>query len=80
MQTIGNVCPSSKSEEESNAFSRTSRDGREIIVPKFLMSHCREKLLVRKQRPVPQTDTGSRGENPKVSERTLVKELGKMTP
>ncbi len=53
--------------------------GREIIVPKFLMSHCREKLLVRKQRPVPQTDTGSRGENPKVSERTLVKELGKMT-
>ncbi len=30
--------------------------------------------------PVPQTDTGSRGENPKVSERTIVKELGKMTP
>lgn len=54
--------------------------GREIIVPKFLMSHCQEKLLVRKQRPVPQTDTGSRGENPKVCERTLVKELGKMTP
>ena len=54
--------------------------GREIIVPKFLMSHCREKLLVRKQRPVPQTDTGSRGENPKVSERTMVKELGKMAP
>ena len=27
--------------------------GREIIVPKFLMSHCQEKLLVRKQRPVP---------------------------
>ena len=38
------------------------------------------KLLVRKQWPVPQTDTGSRGEHPKVSERTLVKELGKMTP
>ena len=29
--------------------------------------------------PVPQTDTGRRGENPKVIERTLVKELGKMT-
>ncbi len=28
MQTIGNVCPSSKSEEESNAsFLRTSCDG-----------------------------------------------------
>ncbi len=29
---------------------------------------------------VPQTDTGGRGEYPKVFERTLVKELGKMTP
>ena len=29
--------------------------------------------------PVPQTDTGRRGENPKMIERTLVKELGKMT-
>ncbi|GAA0361460.1 hypothetical protein GCM10009540_96180 [Streptomyces turgidiscabies] len=44
------------------------------------MSHCQEKLLVRNKRPVPQTDTGSRGENPKVCERTLVKELGKMPP
>ena len=39
-----------------------------------------EKHLEREVVPVPQTDTGSRGENPKVSERTLVKELGKMTP
>ncbi len=54
--------------------------GREIKVPKFQMSHCQEKLLVRTILPVPQTDTGSRGEDPKVSERTLVKELGKMTP
>ncbi len=38
------------------------------------------KALVRKQRPVPEADLGSRGENPKVSERTLVKRLGKMTP
>ena len=30
--------------------------------------------------PVPITDTGGQGENPKVSERTMVKELGKMTP
>ena len=28
--------------------------------------------------PVPQTDTGGRGENPKTNGRTLVKELGKM--
>ena len=31
-------------------------------------------------RPVPQTDTGRQGEYPKVSERTVAKELGKMTP
>ena len=54
--------------------------GSEIKVAKFLMSHCHEKLLVRNKLPVPQTDTGSRGEYPQVSERTLVKELGKMTP
>ena len=29
---------------------------------------------------VPQTDTGGRGEDPKARERTLAKELGKMTP
>ena len=50
------------------------------FIPKFLISHCREKPLARLQVPVPQTDTGRRGENPKVIGRTLVKELGKMTP
>ena len=40
-----------------------------------------EKLLgLIEQVPVPETDTGGRGEDPKVSERTMVKELGKMTP
>ncbi len=29
---------------------------------------------------VPQPDTGRRGERPKVLERILVKELGKLTP
>ena len=33
-----------------------------------------------KQRPVPQSDTGVLGEHPKAFGRTLVKELGKMTP
>ncbi len=32
------------------------------------------------QVPVPQTDTGGRGEKPKTIGITLVKELGKMTP
>ena len=43
-------------------------------------SRWREKLLSSEEVPVPQTDTGGRGENPKTSGRTLVKELGKMTP
>jgi hypothetical protein len=30
--------------------------------------------------PVPQTDTGRRGEYPQARERTLVKELGKLDP
>src|SRR5262249_21129702 len=34
----------------------------------------------RSARPVPQSDTGVPGENPKAFGRTLVKELGKMTP
>ena len=33
-----------------------------------------------KYRPVPQSDTGVLGEHPKAFGRTLVKELGKMTP
>src|SRR6478735_53328 len=32
------------------------------------------------RRPVPQSDTGVPGEDPKAFGRTLVKELGKMTP
>ncbi len=31
-------------------------------------------------RPVPETDTGGRGENPKADGRSVVKELGKMAP
>jgi hypothetical protein len=45
------------------------------------MSSFQEKLLgLIIMVPVPQTDTGRRGENPKTRERTIVKELGKMTP
>ena len=58
----------------------SSCDGEGKLVPKFLIPHCQEKPLARSQVPVPQTDTGRHGEYPKVSGRTLVKELGKMTP
>ncbi len=58
----------------------SSCDGEGTRVPKFQIPHCQENPLARSQVPVPQTDTGRRGENPKVIGRTLVKELGKMTP
>ena len=59
---------------------RLGCDGDRKLVGKLLNSHWREKLLGSESMPVPQTDTGRRGENPKTSGRTLVKELGKMTP
>ena len=59
---------------------RLGRDGDRKQVGKLLNSRWREKLLWSEKAPVPQTDTGRRGENPKTSGRTLVKELGKMTP
>ena len=46
-----------------------------------LSPHCREKPLSDDAPvPVPQTDTGRWVENTKAIERTLVKELGKLTP
>ena len=36
--------------------------------------------MVRSNRPVPQTDTGRRGDKPQALEKTVVKELGNLTP
>ena len=57
-------------------------DGEEFFGIRTLMNpRFQEKLLgLILQVPVLRTDTGSQGENPKVSEITMVKELGKMTP
>ena len=41
---------------------------------------ARKASLLAPPVPVPQTDTGGRGEYPKVNEITLVKELGNITP
>ena len=38
------------------------------------------KVTIETKAPVPETDTGRKGENPKTRGRTFVKELGKMTP
>lgn len=47
---------------------------------KALTLYCREKLLRRPPAPVPETDTGGLAEEAKVSGRTIVKELCKLTP
>ena len=50
-------------------------------VVKHVSSGRREKVLRSiLKAPVPETDAGGRGENPETDGRTLVKELGKMTP
>ena len=54
--------------------------GSEKQVAKHVNPGWQEKALAMLRVPVPQTDAGGRGENPKTNERTLVKELGKMTP
>ena len=54
--------------------------GTEIRVGKHVNPRWQEKALAIVGVPVPQTDAGGRGENPKTNEKTLVKELGKMTP
>jgi hypothetical protein len=49
--------------------------------PEVVKPNCQEKpLSVEPQVPVPQTDTGRWVEYTKAIGRTLVKELGKLTP
>ncbi len=58
----------------------TSRKGERRLVAKWV-KHTDEKSHMKvTEVPVLQTDTGRRGEEPKTSERNVVKELGKLTP
>ena len=51
------------------------------IEPEVVEPSCQEKPLSDESRvTVPQTDTGRRVEYTKANGRTLVKELGKITP
>ena len=54
--------------------------GRRHSIRKSVALPATKNPLRTKQRPVPQSDTGVLGEHPKAFGRTLVKELGKMTP
>ena len=65
---------------EVRALKGGARDGERKTSSEHVNPGWQEKALVMLRVPVPQTDAGGRGENPKTNERTLVKELGKMTP
>ena len=54
--------------------------GRRHSIRKSVDLSAAKSPLGTKHRPVPQSDTGVPGEHPKAFGRTLVKELGKMTP
>ncbi len=62
-------------------FSLTPRCDRESLAHKLVVSRLPRKASMEVFKlSVPQTATGRWGENPKVLEITLVKELGKMAP
>ena len=65
---------------ENRTLGTLSCDGEGRTVPKSWESNCQEKPLASLGAPVPETDTGRWGENPKAREKTLVKELGKIAP
>ena len=54
--------------------------GRRHSIRKSVAVSAAKSLTGTNHRPVPQSDTGVLGEHPKAFGRTLVKELGKMTP
>ena len=54
--------------------------GRRHSIRKSVDLSATKSSLRTNLRPVPQSDTGVLGEHPKAFGRTLVKELGKMTP
>ena len=68
-------------ENRASKARRREADGKRERVQKEGWAIFQEKLLVQMSvRPVPRMDTHGRGEDPKVSERTIAKELCKMTP
>ena len=56
------------------------REAKGLHLTRTWEKECPEKPLARGAPTVPQTDTGRRVEDTQARERTLVKELGKLTP
>lgn len=66
---------------ERDRGDRRPRAARPTALFRKSLDHVATKSRPRTiHRPVPQSDTGVLGEHPKAFGRTLVKELGKMTP
>jgi hypothetical protein len=80
-RATGRARPSSEAEEIGKSVSsKLGCDGEGNYSTEVLDLTLPRKASRRGWVPVPQTDTGRRGENPQVLGKTLVKELGKMTP
>jgi hypothetical protein len=80
-RATGRARPSSEAEETGKSVSlKLGCDGEGNISTEVLDLTLPRKASRRIKVPVPQTDTGRRGENPQVFGKTLVKELGKITP
>ena len=62
------------------ALDASVPQGRQHLIWKLGKSMATKSQPRTTHRPVPQSDTGVLGEYPKAFGRTLVKELGKMTP
>ncbi len=71
-----------QAEEAGGRKSRRLSQSREAERNKVAKpeSQLSRKAAIACSAPVPQTDTGGWGEDPKADGRSIVKELGKMTP
>ena len=77
----GKTGPSAKRANQENPVRITlKRDGERNTSSEAPDPTLPRKAAIAPYAPVPQTDTGRRGENPKADERSIVKELGKMAP
>jgi hypothetical protein len=78
----GRVRPGGRRPERDRGGSRPRRpQGRDgTSIRKSLDGPATKSPRRTTRRPVPQSDTGGPGEHPQAFGRTLVKELGKMTP
>jgi hypothetical protein len=82
LRTDGSVRLSSEAGVQANPYTRQGWAvmGRGNQVPEEHVLWLPRKASSQAKVPVPQTDTGRRAEHAKARGRTLVKELGKMTP